>query len=451
MKDKNVSRRQFLGTAAAASAFSIVPRHVMGGPGFQAPSDTVNVAAIGVGGMGATNLRGLESQNIVALCDVDYQHAAKTFEKYPNAQRYKDYRVMLEKQKDIDAVVIATPDHTHACSTLAAMQLGKHVYTQKPLTRLVSEARLLTEAAKKYDVVTSMGNQGHSREERFLVQEWIADGAIGNVTEIHVWTNRPVWTQGVATTYPGKLVPKTLDWNLYIGPTNEKAYNPIYHPFQWRGWIDFGTGALGDMGCHNIDYAFMALDLRVPTSVEAGVSMVINPENVWEKLPNRETFPRASVVRYNFPARGDKPPCSLIWYDGGMFPPRPAELEPGRKMPGNGTLYIGDKGKMLSGHGAPRIIPESKMKEYKRPPKTLERIKTSHEMNWIESIKKGVKASSKFEDAGPLTEMVLLGNVAVLWPQEQLLWDHEKMEISNNAEANEYVKMNYRKGWEISL
>jgi len=447
--DQSLSRRQFLGGLTAAAALTIVPRHVLGGPGYTAPSDKMNIACVGIGGMGATNLSALEGENIVALCDVDDDYASKIYLKYPGAKRYHDYRVMLDKQRNIDGVVVATPDHMHTVVTLAAMQSGLHVYTQKPLTRLVSEARALTDAAKKYNVVTQMGNQGHSGEDLRLICEWIWDGAIGTVQEVHAWTNRPVWPQGIAKRPETQPVPETLNWDLYLGPVKERGYNPIYHPFQWRGWWDFGTGALGDMGCHIIDSAFAALDLQDPTSVEASVAMIVNPDNIWEKLENFETFPHTSIVHFQFPEKNGRPALKLTWYDGGLFPPRPDELEPERRMPESGLLFVGDKGKLMSGDGSTRLIPETFMQSYERPEKTLPRITTSHEENWVQACKTGQNASSHFGIAGPLTETVLLGNLAVRFPQQKLEWDTKSMQVTNHNEANAYVQPDFQEGWSL--
>ncbi len=444
---ESINRRQFMGGLAAATAFTIVPRKVLGGPGYQAPSDTLNIACVGAGGMGQNNVNEMATENIVALCDVDWKLTAPVFEKYPKARRYKDYRAMLDEQKDIDAVIIATPDHTHAVITLAAMELGKHVYTQKPLTHTVYEARQLAEAAARMNVVTQMGNQGHSGEEIRLECEWIQDGAIGPVHEVHVWTDRPVWPQGLYTRPEEMPLPEELDWDLWIGPARFRPYNKIYHPFNWRGWWDFGTGALGDMGCHMIDHPYTALKLKYPTSVSASFAMDFKDDNIWEKRPLTETFPRASIVTYYFPAREDMPPVKLVWYDGGLQPPRPEELEPGRRMPTNGQLYIGEKGKLLSGDGMTRLIPESAMRAYKIPPKTIPRIETSHEQNFIKAIKEGKPASAPFSYAGPLTETVLLGNIALKFPYQALEFDPEAFVIKGNDEATAMLKSEYRRGW----
>ncbi|HIJ70443.1 MAG TPA: Gfo/Idh/MocA family oxidoreductase [Planctomycetes bacterium] len=463
-----ISRRRFLAhTAATTAAFTIVPRHVLGGPGHTPPSEKLNVAGVGVGGMGASNLfeiAGLEmdeddnilsregtGENIVALCDVDDEFAGRVYEIFPKAKRYRDFRRMLEKQKDIDAVVVATPDHTHAVVAMAAMQLGKHVYVQKPLTHTVYEARMLTEAARRYKVATQMGNQGNSGEGVRLICEWIWDGAIGPVHEVHSWTDRPVWPQGIPRPKETPHVPKSLDWDLWLGPAPVRPYHPTYHPFSWRAWWDFGTGALGDMACHILDPAFSALKLKYPTSVEASCSTYVAPGKMWEKEENTESFPRASVVHYTFGAREGMPEVKLHWYDGGMMPQRSEEFEPRRRLPESGAIFVGEKGLLLSRtYGeSPRIIPESKMKAYKRPPKTIPRVKMSHEQNWITACKGGRPACSNFDYAGPLTEMVLLGNIALRYPGERLEWDGQKMKVTNIDEANQYVQPRYRSGWNL--
>ena len=456
--DKGISRRAFVGSVVTAAGVTIVPRHVLGGRGFQAPSDKLGVAGVGIGGMGKGNIeRCATTENIVALCDVDEAYAGKVFSLYPNAKRYRDYREMLEKQKDIDAVVVATPDHVHTVVALAAMQLGKHVYVQKPLTRTVAEARRLTEAAKKYKVATQMGNQGHSNEGLRNVCEWIWDGAIGPVREVHSWTNRPVWPQGVYTrpadTPP---VPATLDWNMWIGPVPMRPYHPAYLPFNWRAWQDFGAGALGDMACHVMDAPFSALKLGYPTSVVAYTADIV--VEMWKKQPNTETYPSASVVHYTFPARGDMPEVKFHWYDGGLKPEFPEELVIGPeflRQYDSGTLFYGDKGKILTDTytQTARIIPEAAMQAYKRPAKTLPRIprgSSGHEANWIAACKGGEPASSNFDYSGPFTETVVMGNLAIRFPGQKLMWDGPNMKVTNFEAANEFVFPKYREGWTLS-
>jgi predicted dehydrogenase len=447
VKNRKISRRNFLRSAAAAAAFTIVPRCVLGGPRNIPPSEKLNIAGIGVGGQGASDLGNVSSQNIVALCDVDFRHAAGTFNRYPNAAKYRDFRVMLDKEdKNIDAVVVATPDHIHAPASMAAIKRGKHVYCEKPLTHSVYEARKVAEAAREHKVATQMGNQGQASENTRLICEYIWDGAIGPVREVHVWTDRPLrglnavyWPQGIDRPEETPPVPDTLDWDLWLGPAPFRPYHPAYLPFKWRGWWDFGTGALGDIGCHALDPVFRALKLGHPVSVEAVSTLV-----------NNETYPVASVVHYQFPARGDMPAVKLTWYDGGLRPPRPDELEDDRQMGTGGVLFIGDKGKMLG----EKLIPEARMNEYGKPPKVLPRS-PGHHQEWIEACKGSKPAGSNFDHAGPLAEVVLLGNVA-LRPElkekmnrTKLLWDGPNLEITNIAEANKFLQRRYRQGWSL--
>jgi len=459
-----MSRGEFLGaTTAAAAAFTIVPRHVLGGPGNVAPSDKLNIACVGIGGMGRNNLGRCETENIYALCDVDQKFAGRIFAKYPKAKQYTDFRKMLEREKSIDAVIVATPDHTHAVIAMMAMKLGKHVYVQKPLTHTVYEARLLTEAARKYKVATQMGNQGHSGEGVRYISEWIWDGAIGDVHEVHAWTNRPTWAQGMDRPEGSDPVPPTLDWDLWIGPAPFRPYvgprfpfgriekkrnRGIYHYHDWRAWWDFGGGAIGDLFCHVIDPVFSALKLKYPISVEASIATDVDVMR--GKYKNNETYPRASIVRYKFPAREGKPPVKLTWYDGGLIAERPIELEPDRRMGGGGSgvIFVGDKGKLMCGEygDSPRLIPESRMRAYELPPKTIPRIEGNHEGDWLRACKDGKPAGSDFEYSGPFTEAALLGNVAIR-TGKKLDWDGPNMKITNVPEANEYLHKEYREGW----
>ena len=428
----------------------VLPGSVLGLRGAVSPSEKLNLAGIGVAGQGGSDLDQLKSENIVALCDVDWAHAAGTFKKFPKARRYKDFRKMLEEQKDIDGVVVATPDHMHAFASMAAIKMGKHVYCEKPLTHSVWEARQVAQAAREHKVATQMGNQGQASEETRRLCELVSDGAIGPVREAHIWTDRPsngllneYWPQGVGRPHDTPPVPETLDWDLWLGPAPERPYHPAYLPFKWRGWWDFGTGALGDMGCHAFDPVFRALKLGAPTSVEASSSRV-----------NRETYPLASMVTYQFPARGEMPPVKLVWYDGGLRPPRPAELEDGQVIGmfngSNGRMLVGDKGKMLGN----KIIPESRRKEYTDPPPTLPRS-PGHYKEWIEACKGGKPGGSNFDWAGPLAEAVLLGNVALRaqlredLTRHKLLWDAPNLRITNLPEANQFLRREYRQGWSL--
>lgn len=453
---QEISRRAFMKTSATVAALTIVPRYALGGEGKPSANEKLNIAGVGVGGMGGNNLAACDTENIVALSDVDAGgYAAKTFAKYPKAKAYKDFRVMLDSEKGIDAVIVATPDHTHGVIALAAIQRGKHVYVQKPMAHSVYEARVLTEAARKQKVMTQMGNQGHSGDGARLVCEWIWDEAIGPVREVHAWTNRPVWPQSVEVERPKETppVPSTLDWDLWIGPAAMRPYHPTYHPGTWRAWWDFGTGSLGDLGCHIMDPAFWALKLRYPVSVEGCISTYW--QGLWQKTePKNEQYPRSTIVRYKFPAREGMPEVNLTWWDGGMMPPRPEALEKGRRMGDDdgGVLFIGDKGLLMCGcyGSSPRLVPESRMKEYPQPAKTLERVPGGrHEQDWVRACKTGKPACSNFDYSGPFAETVLMGNLAIRYPNRELLWDGEKMEVTNDKDANAYVRRQYRPGWTL--
>lgn len=466
-----MTRRQFLGTtSAAAAAFSIIPRRVLGGPGHVAPSDKINLAMIGVGGQGThdmTQFMSIPEVQVVSVCDVnkecDYskfyfggmkgleparQLVDKTYAEqtgngaYKGCAAYVDFYEMLEKEEGIDAVSVATTDNLHAFAAMAAIRKNKHVYCQKPLTHDVWEARQLTLAAREHNVMTQMGNQGRAGEGNRLITEWIADGAIGNVIEVHCWTNRPAgyWPQGINRPEETPSLPPTLDWDRWIGPAPWRYFHPIYVPFNWRGWWDFGTGALGDMGCHLIDTPHVALNLGHPTSVQASATPFTD-----------DSGPIGSIVHYDFPASGDKPQLKLVWYEGGLMPPRPKDLEHGRRMgDGSGVLFIGEKGNLMcSTYGEqPRLIPEAKMKTYTLPPKTLKRVPSIYQ-DWIDAIKTGEPACSNFEVSGPLTEIVLLGNLAVRMKGQTLEWDGDKMEVTNEPEANKFVRREYREGWSL--
>jgi len=456
----STTRRSFLKrSTAAAATISIVPGYVLGLRGQTPPSGKLNIAAVGIGGMGRNNIAKLANdENIVALCDVDGgERAGKIFVLYPKAVKYRDYRVMLEKQKDIDAVIVATPDHTHGVIGMAAIRARKHVYIQKPLAHSVYEARVLTEAARQHKVVTQMGNQGHSNDGTRQICEWIWSGAIGTVREVHAWTNRPVWPQGIEVERPKEtpLVPEGFDWDMWLGPAPYRPYHPTYAPNAWRAWWDFGTGSLGDLGCHVLDPVFWALKLGHPTSIEGCISAYW--EGFWKKTqPKNETYPRSTIVRYKFPARQGLPPLKLTWWDGGLMPPRPEELEEGKRMGDNdgGVLFLGDKGKLMCGcYGLePRLIPEARMKKFKQPKPTIARIpggQNGHEKDWARACKGGPPASSNFEYSGPMSEVVLLGNLAVRFPDQRLLWDGPNMKVTNDDDANAYVRRKYREGWTL--
>ena len=497
-------RREFLKTgAAAATAFTILPGGAYAKSRRISANDRVNIATIGCGGMGRANLQALASMNHVALCDVDWGYVDARFADIPNqmanaskraaeatdpvqkerslqqvrdwqalqaqipkARRYTDYREMLDKHKNIDAVVIAGPDHSHAIQALAAMDLGKHVYVQKPLCWSVEECRKLAERAAKTKVQTQMGNQGHSSDDARKVNEYIQSGAIGAVTHVHVWTNRPLayWPQGIPRPAPlpanaqdlpwnmnGVMSraagsfgtfqpPDKLAWDLFLGPSRWVDYHPIYHPFNWRGWTDWGVGAIGDMGAHLIDSAYWALDLDYPTSIETTSTPY-----------NKDTYPMASTTHYQFAARGPRPAVTMTWYDGGLLPPKPEEMGEEELNKGGGVLFVGTKGKLMHdtyGYN-PRLLPKSLHDSVGTPKETYERIKTSHEMNWIDAIRGTQKTTSPFEYSGKLTEIMLLGVVA-LNAGKKIHYDGANMKITNVPDSDALLKRAYRKGWELS-
>jgi predicted dehydrogenase len=442
--------------AATTAAFTIVPRHVLGGNGYNPPSDKLNIAIIGVGGKGRSDMYSVSSENIVALVDVDDRKMAETLKRTkedPNRAdlaatleklpKYKDFRVMLEKEKNIDAVTVSTPDHVHAVAAMAAMQLGKHAFVQKPLTHSVKEARILRETAKEKGVITQMGNQGHAGEGIRLIAEWLADDAIGEVTKVDCWTNRPVWETGMP--YPTDIpsVPPELDWVLWLGPAPFRPYHPSYCPWSWRAWVEWGTGALGDMGAHIFDIPYETLKLEYPSSIIASSTKF-----------NGESWPIAEVFHYEFPERDGLPPVKLSWYDGGVMPPRPEELEPGRRMGDSdgGVMFYGEKGKIMCGcYGSnPRLIPEKRMKEYDQPEKTIPRSPGIHQ-EWVQAIKDGVQSTSNFEYASKLVETMMLGNIAIRFQDKNipLEYDGEKGEITNLPEANEFMIRPYAPGWSL--
>jgi len=433
-----MKRRQFLGSAAAVASFTIVPRYVLAGSGQTAPSEKLNIACIGVGGMGGSDVGSVSSENIVALCDVDWgEHTAKSFQNHPEARKYKDFRKMLDAEdKNIDAVTVSTPDNIHAVAAMAAIKRGKHVYCQKPLCHDVYEVRQLTEEARRQGVQTQMGTQLHATGEMKTFVEWVKSGVIGKVNKVDIWSGKN-WGGGERPT-DTPPVPETLDWDLWLGPAPYRPYHPRYLPGEWRRWWDFGTGTLGDMGCHIIDPAWWALDLKYPTSIEANAGPF-----------NKETYPEMTVVRWEFPARGDLPPVRMTWCDGANRPPRPKDLEPGRQLPDQGGLYYGEKGTILLPHGGnPRLIPESAMRGFKLPEQFLPRD-VDHYQEWIRACKGGPKPSSNFDYAGPLTETILLGNIAALAGGRKLEWDGPNMKVRNMPEANAFLRREYREPWSL--
>ena len=429
-----ISRRRFLETGAiAAAGLTVVPSSVLGkSMGYTAPSDKLNIAGVGVGGMGFANLKNLESQNIVGLCDVDWKYSQRVFDYFPKAKKYYDYRKMYEELgKSIDAVVVATADHTHALIAAEAMTMGKHVYVQKPLTHSVYESRLLTNLAKKHKVATSMGNQGSSGPGVRQVIDWISDGQIGEVTKVETFTDRPIWPQGLMTPQKADKVPSTLNWDLFIGPANNRPFNNIYHPWNWRGWWDFGTGALGDMACHILHPVFKGLNLGYPTKVQGSSTMLLN-----------DCAPNAQMVKYVFPQRDNlprvgMPEVEVYWYDGGLVPMRPEGVPAGKNLndQGGGVIFHGTKDTLICGcYGVnPWLVSGRKPSS----PKTQREVTLSHEMDWVRACKETpsnrVETASPFSEAGPFNEMVVMGVLAVRLQSlnQELEWDGENMRFTN--------------------
>jgi predicted dehydrogenase len=437
-----LTRRAFIASGAAITAASVVPRHVLGGPGQTPPSEKLNIAAVGVGGMGTGDIRSVTSENVVALCDVDeraLQNNAKTF---PKARLFKDFRKMLEVQKDIDGVMVATPDHNHAIVSITAMKLGKHVHCQKPLTHSVFEAREMARVAREMKVATQMGNQGQAGEQARLICETIWSGAIGKVREVHAGSNRypPISPRGVRRPTETPAVPAGLDWDLWLGPAPERPYHPTYHPFAWRGWWDFGTGVLGDIGCHQLSPIFKALRLGHPAWVEASSSNHQCPPEI-----TRETAPVSSITRWFFPPDTGRDAVTITWWDGGLKPPQPEEMDSDSEFGENDWLLIvGDKGKMY-GHV---IIPNARAREIGPPPRVINRS-PGHYVEWVQACKGGPAAGSNFVDhAAHLAEVILLGNIAIR-TKEKLLWDGPGGRFTNSAAANQLLNPPYRSGWSL--
>jgi len=439
-----LNRRNFLQSSLGAAALFAA----RAGAAEKSPSAKINIAGIGIGGMGAVNLRALEGENIVALCDVDSDYAGKVFDTYPGAKRYADFRIMLERQPEIDAVVIATPDHTHAVIAKAAMEAGKHVFCQKPLTHDVFESRRLAQIAAETGAITQMGIQGHSMSGARQVVEWIRAGVIGDVREVDAWCDLSYYPWGHASwsapvgerPVETPAVPDTLDWELWIGPAPMRPYHPCYHPRTWRSWQDFGCGMMGDRGAHTLDPIVWALDLGHPTSIEGSSTG-----------STEEVHALASAVRYEFPAKGDRPGVVVNWYDG-LRPPRPSELGEKDELGDleGGALFKGSKGYLTCGtYGqSPRLVPEARMKEFTPPEPTLRVVQGTHEDEWCDAIRNNRPANTDFAYSGPLTEIALLGNIAKRM-KTKLLWDSEAMTFTNVPEATEYVRQAYRSGWSL--
>lgn len=444
---KNVSRRKFIAAASTAFSFQYLPSRVWGA------NNRINVAGIGVGGKGAADLASSAETgaNIVALCDVDLTRGAKSISAFPQATLYSDFRIMLEKQKDIDAVTISAPDHIHAVAAKAAMDLGKHIYCQKPLTHSIYEARVLTEAAQKNKLITQMGNQAHAGEPIRRAVELVRAGIIGNVTDVHVWTNRPIWPQGMSARPEKEKIPNDLDWNLWLGPVPKTSYSSKYVPFKWRGWWDFGTGALGDMACHIMDMPYWALKLKYPLSVEA------------EQGGNTKlSGPSWSNIRYQYPARGPLPPVTMTWYDGrkeGQANMPPPDTAGGQDLRGYESVLVGDEGSMIFsrrtskwkivGRDSDEVkqIEESTPHSIPRVEQETISVQTANHVEWLSAIKGEGVPQSNFAYAGPFTETVLLGNLAVR-TGEKIDWDGPAMKTSV-IEAEKYIKRKYRKGWSL--
>jgi predicted dehydrogenase len=448
MENPPVSRREFIKSASVLTAATLAFPYVMRAQQGRSPNDKLNIACVGVGGRGANAVSGLMGENLVAFCDVDDAKAADTFKAHPEIgpdRRFKDYRRLLDKLgSQIDAVTVSTPDHMHFPIAMAALSLGKHVFVEKPLTHTISEARQLARAAREKGVATQMGNQGHAGDGCRTLKEWVDAGVLGDVTEVHSWTDRPIWPQGVSLPDHSKMmpvVPPTLDWDLWLGVAAPREYDPAYLPFTWRGYWDFGTGALGDMGCHILDGAYYALQLGSPTHVEA--------------VSARQTEispPKASMVTYRFPARGPMPPVKLTWYDGGLQPRLPDDLDAGRLLDSNGTLIVGSKATVLADtyYDKVRIIPDAKMLALtpSLPPKTIPRVEGGHFLEWVRACKGGVPAGSNFDYSSGLTEVALLSNLAIR-ARRPIDWDGAAMRVTNYADANRFVTTPYRAGFGV--
>ena len=449
MKIRASNRRQFIASTAAGSfAFTFLPRHVLGAPDSPPPSQKLNIGCIGIGGQGGAVMKELakfDNVNIAALCDVDTKYAANNIKAYPGRALYGAYRVMLEKEKGLDAVLIGTPDHWHAPISLAAMKLGKHVYCEKPLTHSIEEARIVGKVAAETKLVTQMGNMGHGGEGIRLTKEWIDAGLIGAVKEVHVWSDRPgtFWnTQGKRAPTDTPPVPESLDWNMWLGGAATRPYHPDYCPRKWRGFFDFGCGALGDMMVHNADPAWYALDLGAPESVEAETD---------EKNP--DTFPSWSIVTWNFPAKGSRGPVKLVWYDGGKKPPLPPGSEPDRKLDDNGIYFVGEKGVIICGgwSGAPRLVPETAMKDFVHPDKVIPRG-PGHRKEWVNACIAGKPDDAKagFWYSAPFTEGLLIG-VLPIRLGKKIEWDAANMKAKNAPEADAIIRTKYREGFGLPV
>lgn len=480
---RTLTRRSFLQKSALAGSVLIVPRHVLGGPGFTAPSDQVALAAIGAGGKGASDIQHASvngRERVVALADVDFSgSASRSVERFPDAKLYADYRIMLDEMPEIDAVTISTPDHVHAPAAKHAMERGVHVYVQKPLTHNIREARILTQMAREHQIVSQMGNQGASNPLLGMVQEWVDSGVLGRISKVQIWTNRPVWPQGFAMPAPdASQKPPDLDWNLWLGPAEFRPYIPGLHPFNWRGWWDFGTGALGDVGCHLVDIPFRTLKLGYPRDAEASVGTIYTQMWTPEYVP--EGAPASSLITLHFDAT-DKSgaPIEMTWMDGGIRPPHPEAIPPDHDIGGrnsaNGVLMIGENGVISSNINdssplMPKLYLNDGTTEFGPETEPDDEPEYGHQRRWVDAIKAGFDSpehralTSSFDYAGPMTETVLMGNLAIraymlrrvdedgdahYYARRKLLWDGENMRITNIEEANQFVGRTYREGWEV--
>lgn len=487
MKDQKTtpknSRRSFLKNTAIASSFFIVPRHVLGGVGYTAPSDQLVLAAIGAGGKGSSDIYNASvkgREKVIALCDVDFSGSAKrSVKNFPDAKRYADYREMLDKEKDIDAVTISTPDHVHGPAAKFAMDRGIHCYVQKPMTHNIREARILTELARENKIVTQMGNQGGSNPLLGMVQKWVDDGAIGTISKVQVWTNRPVWPQGFAMPEPDAAAkPDDLHWDLWLGPSKTMPFTPNLHPFNWRGWWDYGTGALGDVGCHLIDIPFRILGLKYPTDAECSVGSVYT--KMWNADYHPEGCPPSSFITLHFDATektGSR--IEMTWSDGGIRPSHPEIIPPNNDIGGrdskNGVLIIGDKGIISTNINdssplMPKLYLNDGTTDFGPEVEKMDEPEYGHQRKWVDACKAGfgseehLALTSSFDYAGPMTETVLMGNLAIrsymlrkendkgamdFFARKKLLWDGENMRITNLEEANQFVGRTYREGFEV--
>ena len=477
------SRRSFLKKSAVASSFFIVPRHVLGGAGYLAPSDQLVLAAIGAGGKGTSDIKNASvngREKIAALCDVDFSGSAKrSVENFPDAKRYADYRVMLDEMEEIDAVTISTPDHVHAPAASFAMLRGKHVYVQKPMTHNIREARLLTEMAREHKIVSQMGNQGGSNPLLNMVQNWIDSDALGKISKVQIWTNRPVWPQGIAFPQADESQkPADLHWDLWLGPAKKIPYTPNLHPFNWRGWWEYGTGALGDVGCHLVDIPFRTLGLKYPTDAECSVGSVYT--NMWTADYHPEGCPPSSFITLHFEAtEKSKAPIEMTWSDGGIRPAHPeiipANNDIGGNNSNNGVLIMGEKGIISTNINdssplMPKLYLNDGTTDFGPEVEENDEPEYGHQRKWVDACKAGFDSAehkaltSSFDYAGPMTETVLMGNLAIrsymlgkpdgdgrmdFHARKKLLWDGENMKITNLEEANQFVGRDYREGWAV--